>query len=45
MHETLQEMKAHTATGADNQDILQNFMIYKELHRDLSRSLGTVVSH
>lgn len=45
MHETLQEMKQATDSGLETPEILENFVIYKEMHRNLSRTLGTVVSH
>lgn len=45
MHETLQELKESADSGAEKPEILENYMIYKEMHRKLSNILGTVVSH
>jgi DNA primase len=45
MHETLMEMKQSAESGTENPEILENFLIYKDMHLKLSRILGSVVSH
>jgi len=45
MHETLQEIRNSTGSGPEWQEKMENFIVYKELHRKLSHTLGTVVSH
>jgi len=45
MQETLLEMKKSAESGAENPEILENFVIYKDMHLKLSRILGTVVTH